>query len=95
MRILYVTTIGGTMNFFKNFVGELVKEGHKVDIATNETNSKVSDYFKELDCHIYNISTSRSPFSLGNIKAIKQLKKIVCNYDLVHCHTPLAAMATR
>ena len=83
------------MNFFKNFVGELVKEGHKVDIATNETNSKVSDYFKELDCHIYNISTSRSPFSLGNIKAIKQLKKIVCNYDLVHCHTPLAAMATR
>ena len=95
MKILYVTTIGGTMNFFKSLIGELIDEGNTVDIATNESVSKVPNLFRELGCKVFQISTSRSPFSFGNIKAIKQIKKIAKDYDIVHCHTPLAAMATR
>ena len=97
MKILYVTTIGGTMNFFKTFIGELVKQGHKVDLACNDTVSKPAEVYGEMGCEIYSISTSRSPYSKGNITAIKQLKKLVeeNQYDIVHCHTPLAAMCTR
>ena len=97
MKILYVTTIGTTMGFFKSFIWELVKEGHIVDIATNETNSKVPDCYRELGCSIYQISTSRSPMNKGNFYAIKQLKQLVAEnkYDIVHCHTPIAAMCTR
>lgn len=97
MKILYVTTIGGTMNFFKNFIRELVEQGHTIDLACNDSVSKPADMYSEIGCNIYSISTSRSPYSKGNIVAIKQIKKLVekNGYDIVHCHTPLAAMCTR
>ena len=97
MRILYVTTIGGTMNFFKSFIRQLLDEGHKVDIATNEEETPVADCYREWGCNVYQIETSRSPLNSGNIRAIKQLQTIVSKeeYDIVHCHTPVAAMCTR
>ena len=95
MKILYITTIGGTMSFFKSLISELIKECNIVDIATNEETSRVPDCYREWGCKVYSISTSRSPFSFGNIKAVKQIRSIAKNYDIVHCHTPLAGMATR
>lgn len=97
MKILYVTTVGSTMNFFNSFINQLTSEGHMVDIATNENGSKVPACYHEWGCTIHQIDTSRSPLSTGNLKAIKQLKKLVKEnkYDIVHCHTPVAAMCTR
>ena len=97
MKILYVTTIGGTMVFFKNFICSLINKGFKVDIATNTTSSKVSQEYDMWGCKIHQIDTSRSPFNKSNLTAYKQLKKLVeCgDYDIVHCHTPVAAMITR
>lgn len=97
MRILYITTIGSTMNFFKSFIRQLKNEGHTVDIATNENDREVPEYYKKWGCTVYQIDTSRSPVDLGNIKAIRQIKQLVANgkYDIVHCHTPIAAMCTR
>lgn len=97
MNILYVTTIGSTMDFFKMFIKQLVDEGHTVDIATNENISKVSMCYRDWGCTVYQIDTSRSPLNKGNIMAIRQLKALVerKNYDIVHCHTPVAAMCTR
>lgn len=95
MKILYITTIGITMGFFKSIIKELVDEGNVVDIATNENNSPVPDCYREWGCSIYNISASRSPLNFGNILAIKQVKKLAINYDIVHCHTPIAGMVTR
>lgn len=97
MKILYITTIGGTMEFFESFVSQLLDEGHTVDIATNEDTSRVPMCYKEWGCTVYQIDTSRSPLSKGNLQAIKQIKEIVTKgkYDIVHCHTPIAAMCTR
>lgn len=97
MKILYVTTIGITMNFFKDYIRFLLDKGHSVDIATNENESKVATCYRDWGCKIYQIDTSRSPLSLGNLSAIKQIKKLVENekYDIVHCHTPVAAMCCR
>ncbi len=97
MKILYITTIGSTMNFFKSFIKQLLDEGHTVHIATNEINSEVPMCYKEWGCTVYQIGTSRSPFNKGNLKAIKQIKELVSKekYDIVHCHTPVAAMCTR
>lgn len=97
MRILYITTIGGTMRFFKDFIKQLIDQGHTVDIAANESTSKVADFYKDLGCNTYQISCTRSPFNKGTLKAIKEIKKIVekNEYDIVHCHTPIAAMCTR
>ena len=97
MRILYVTTIGGTMSFFQQFIKNLVEEGHIVDIACNDTDTKVPDLYYELGCKVHTIQTSRSPLNKGNLVAIKQIRQLVekNKYDIVHCHTPVAAMCTR
>lgn len=97
MKVLYITTIGVTMGFFNSFIKQLLDDGNEVQIATNETNAKVPECYREWGCRIHPISCSRSPFDLGNIKAISQIRRIVKGngYDIVHCHTPIAAMCTR
>lgn len=99
MKILYVTTIGRTMSFFTDFIRVLLQDGHQVDIATNENNgdSSVPDEICKLGCSVYHISCTRSPLSKGNLKCIKEIRKIVQanHYDIVHCHTPIASACTR
>lgn len=85
------------MRFFKQLIKELVEEGHIVDIAANTSVSDVPNEYREWGCKIFPISCTRTPLNKGTFSAIKQLKRIVSegNYDLVHCHTPIAAMCTR
>lgn len=98
MKILYVTTISLTMNsFFKPHIEMLVSEGHQVDIACNDCDLPLDALYGRLGCRSYRIDFSRSPLSPDNIRAYGQLKEVIKkgNYDIVHCHTPNAAMITR
>lgn len=97
MKILYVTTIGSTMDFFKSLVPKLIEQGHTVDIACNDKERKVDDYFVNLGCKVYTISCTRSPISKKTFTAIKEIRKIVNDggYDIVHCHTPVASLCAR
>lgn len=97
MKVLYVTTIGGTMGFFGSFIKRLTDQGHRVDIAANEQLRPIPQYYHDFKCGFFHLSCTRSPFSKENIKAVKELRKIVENgkYDIVHCHTPIAAACTR
>lgn len=85
------------MNFFISYIKMLLDEGHQVDIATNEMDSAVPECYREWGCGIYQIDTSRSPFSGSNLKAFRQIRALVTRekYDIVHCHTPVAAAMTR
>lgn len=97
MHILYITTVGGTMRFFRSFINKLILEGNSVDIATNMSLSPVPDYYMEWGCRCFQISCTRSPLNKGNFDAIRELQEIVTqtHYDIVHCHTPIAAACTR
>lgn len=97
MRILYVTTVGSTMSFFKKLISELLEEGHTIDIATNQNEKPLPDDYMDYGCKIFNISCTRSPISKGTMKAIRELSRIVADgeYDIVHCHTPIASICTR
>ena len=97
MKILYVTTVGITMGFFKALLKELISEGHSVDIACNDIEYPVDDYYKQLGCAVHHISCLRSPLKTENIKAMKELQHIISenNYDIVHCHTPVAGICAR
>ncbi len=96
MKILYVTTIGGTMSFFIEHFKMLIAEGHSVELACN-TSSPVEQNILDLDVKIHNVQFSRTPLSCDNIIAYRQLYKIVKlnSYDIIHCHTPNAAVITR
>lgn len=39
----------------------------------------------------------RNPYSAGHLNAYRELKKIIGreNYDIIHCHTPMASIITR
>ena len=99
MKILYVTTIGVTMHFFESFIQSLIEEGHTVDIATNEMEGErpVPGIYKELGCKVFHIPCTRSPLDNSNLQAVKILRELVEKeqYDIVHCHTPIAAACTR
>ena len=97
MRILYVTTVGSTMYFFKDLIRDLLDEGHTVDIACNEKIKPLLPCYREWGCHVFPISCTRSPFSKANFSAIKEIQRTVAEqkYDIVHCHTPVASACTR
>lgn len=97
MKILYTTTVGLSMIFFKEFIKELIDNGNTVDIATNENEHKVDDYYRELGCKVYQINWTRSPISKSSVTAAKELKQLLLknDYDVVHCHTPIAGVCTR
>ncbi|MBQ9083010.1 MAG: glycosyltransferase family 4 protein [Clostridia bacterium] len=97
MRILYVTTVGLTMGFFKPLIQELTEAGHTVDIACNDSEFPVDPFYADLGCRVYSLSCSRSPLKADNLRAIGQIRKLVAEnrYDIVHCHTPVAAACTR
>ena len=97
MRILYITTISVAMGFFENRILRLLEEGHQVEIACNEADSPALTVYRERGCKIYPLSCTRSVTSRGNLKAIGQIRRIAekNQYDIVHCHTPIAAACTR
>ncbi len=97
MKILYVTTIGLTMCFFPEHIKMLIAEGHTVELACNDTETKVPEIYNTLGIKIHTIPFSRSPLDKTNFSAFKQLKKLVEseNYDIVHTHTPNASVIVR
>lgn len=99
MKILYITTVSGTMGFFVEIIKDLVINGNNVvDMACNCKYSFPSnEEFKELRCKVYDLSCSRD-LSISSVhRTIKEIKNIIeaNNYDIVHCHTPIASMCTR
>ena len=97
MRILYITTIGMTMRFFEGLIGHLVEKGNEIHIACNNEKNDLPEFYTKNNIKQYELSCSRNPFNKGNFLAIKQIREIVENeqFDIVHCHTPIAAMCTR
>lgn len=97
MKILYVTTVGMTSRFFENYISVLLKNGHTVEFACNSKDSPVTAFYTERGITVHDIDCSRSPFSSGNIKAVGQIRALAekNNYDIIHCHTPIAAACTR
>lgn len=85
------------MGFFKELIHRLISEGNTVNIATNETDSKVPECYREWGCRVYPIECTRSVVCKGNFNAIRELREVVSKntYDIVHCHTPIAAACVR
>lgn len=85
------------MAFFEHFIKQLLDDGHTVDIATNDSVRKAPECYKKLGCRIFSLLCSRSPLDIGNIHTIEQIRRLVKQeqYDIVHCHTPIAAACAR
>ena len=98
-KVLFVATVVKThiMEFHLPYLKALKEAGWETAVAAR------NDYENPADCVIpycdnyYNIEFERSPFKPQNIKAYKELKKLIeeNDYDVIHCHTPVGGALAR
>lgn len=96
MKILFVTTVSGTMNFVVPHIKLLIAQGQQVDVAFN-IKGDINPELKKMGCKIYDLNFQRLPIKQENYKAYNQIRKIIIEneYNIVHTHTPIASFITR
>lgn len=91
-KVLYVATVDiHIKSFHLPYLKMLKENGYEVHVATNG-----NEQFPYCDVK-HQICIERSPFKINNLRAIKQLKKIIEQekFDIIHCHTPMGSVVTR
>lgn len=91
-KVLFTATVDShILHFHLPYLKMFKDEGYEVHVATN--GQEEIPYCDKK--HV--VSFERSPFKLNNLKAIKNLKKIIEeeNFDIIHCHTPMGSVVTR
>lgn len=91
-KVLFVATVTRHINAFHiPYLKWFKEQGYEVHVA-----SKGKDKIEYCDKH-YDLPFERFPIKKENIKAYKDLKKIIQNnnYSIVHCHTPVGGVLTR
>lgn len=98
-KVLFVATVvkAHIMAFHIPYLKMFKEMGWETSVAAS------NDYENPIDCVIpycdeyYNIPFERNPMNISNIKAYRELKKIIDkgNYDIIHCHTPVGGVLTR
>ena len=96
MNILYVTTIASTMGFFVDHIKLLQAAGNTVELACNDEDG-FSESVLALGCPVHRIPFSRAPLSGDNLRAFRELKRLIHehHYDIIHTHTPNASAMVR
>ena len=98
-KVLFVATVVKThiVQFHIPYLKMLHDAGWETAVAAK------NDYDDPKDCvipycdHYFPVSFGRSPFTRDNLRAYRELKRIINtgDFDMIHCHTPVAAFLTR
>lgn len=91
-KVLFAATVDShILHFHLPYLKWFKKQGYEVHVATN--GEEEIPY-----CDVkHKINFERSPIKINNLKAIKQLRKIINNekFNIIHCHTPMGSVVTR
>ena len=95
-RVLIVATVGRFFDFLKNDINVLKDLGYEVHCATN-LHMGENDSMDGFEIIKHQVDFQRSPFSMSNLKAYKQISALLEEYefDLIHCHTPVGGVVAR
>lgn len=90
-KILFTSHTANFQKFNRPFMRMLRESGWEVHYASMGE-EKILDADKS-----FVVPFTRSPFTISNIRAYKQLKQIIDreNYDIIHTHTPVGSVVTR
>lgn len=97
-RVLLVATVQSHIcQFHKALVEVLHEHGCEVHVAARDNLAEKNGMKLDFVEKVYNVPFSRSPKSLDNLKAYKEMKKIISagSYDVIHCNTPMGGIVTR
>lgn len=99
-----VIFVANTARFFvmfeQNNIRLLQSMGYEVHCASNfehERDVDAKSILEKLNVTIHQIDIARSPFSVRNLNAYRQLKALMKQerFDLVDCHTPMGGVLAR
>lgn len=73
------------------------EQGWQVDVAAKNDFNNPDDCIIPYCDHFYNIPFERNPLRFANLKAYKEVKKLIDKeqYDIIHCHTPVGGVVAR
>ena len=102
-KILYISNIAGSkasVNFFGTALRAAKRLGMDFYVVANRSASspeQITADEKEYGVHLLHADISRSPVSLSNIKAYKQICEIIKKNDIdyIHCNTPVGGVLGR
>ena len=97
-KVLLVATVQSHIcQFHKALVEVLHEQNIEVHVAARDNLAEKNGMKLDFVERVFNVSFSRSPKSLDNLKAYKQLKQIIDtnDYDVIHCNTPMGGIVTR
>jgi glycosyltransferase involved in cell wall biosynthesis len=95
-KILIVSTVSRQFYLFEQGNIEVLKSlGYEIHAAANY--SDANERLDALDIKRHHFDIQRSPLSIKNIKAYRQLKMLLKEnkFDLVHCHSPMGGVLAR
>ena len=98
MKILLTATVQSHIcQFHKPLVEMLHEHNCEVHVAARDNLAEKNGLKLDFAEKVFDVPFSRSPKSKDNIKAYKQLKKIIDEgqYDVIHCNTPMGGIVTR
>lgn len=98
MKILLTATVQSHIcQFHKPLVEVLHEHGCEVHVVARDNLAEKNGLRLDFVDKVFNVPFARSPKSTDNIKAYKELKKIIDegHYDIVHCNTPMGGIVTR
>lgn len=91
-KVLFTATVDShILQFHLPFLKLFKENGYEVHVATNGNEEIPYCDVKHV------VSFERSPIKINNLKAIRQLRKIINEekFDIIHTHTPMGSVVTR
>lgn len=98
MKVLIVATVQSHIcQFHKPLAAMLREQGCELHAAARDNLAEKNGLKLDFADRCFDVPFQRSPFSPKNLKAYRQLKKIIDegNYDVVHCNTPVGGVLGR
>ena len=101
-KILFITTLSGKKlnSFMLSSIVAARNLGYEFHMACNTDMAIKDEYEKQCEeygVHLHHIDFDRNPFKFKNMKAYKQLKKLVkeIHFDIIHANTPVGGVLGR
>lgn len=98
MKVLLTATVQSHIcQFHRPLVEVLHAHGCEVHVAARNNLAEKNGLKLDFADQVYDVPFSRSPKSPDNIRAYRELKKILDreHYDVIHCNTPMGGIVTR
>ncbi|MBO5946466.1 MAG: glycosyltransferase, partial [Clostridia bacterium] len=97
-KILYTATVASHIcQFLLPYFKRFREMGYEVHVAAHDNLSEKNGLaLRDVD-KFFEVPFRRSPFSLKNLSAKRQLKRIIDEgeYDIIVCNTPVGGIVTR